>query len=93
MHIVWLRYAGLPWLLDVPHQEFDAGERFSPLAWLDAETKQPLVIASGLSVGKEGPSVHVACTIGNLVASQFSRFSRSQSEPSRTRLKLTDPWS
>ncbi|KAH9040179.1 voltage-gated chloride channel [Lactarius pseudohatsudake] len=40
----------------------------------------PLVIASGLSVGKEGPSVHVACTIGNLVASQFGRFSRSQSK-------------
>ncbi|KAH9083912.1 voltage-gated chloride channel [Lactarius deliciosus] len=40
----------------------------------------PLVIASGLSVGKEGPSVHVACAIGNLVASQFGRFSRSQSK-------------
>ncbi|KAG8761011.1 glycerol ethanol, ferric requiring protein [Serendipita sp. 396] len=38
----------------------------------------PLVIASGLSVGKEGPSVHVACCIGYLVASFFPRFSSSQ---------------
>lgn len=34
----------------------------------------PLSIASGLSVGKEGPSVHYAACIGNVIASQFSRF-------------------
>ncbi|KAH9839164.1 Cl-channel protein [Rhodofomes roseus] len=38
----------------------------------------PLVIASGLSVGKEGPSVHVACCIGYLVASLFRRYHLSQ---------------
>ncbi|KAK4686453.1 chloride channel 3/4/5, partial [Tremellales sp. Uapishka_1] len=37
----------------------------------------PLAIASGLSVGKEGPSVHVACSIGNVVGRMFSRYDRS----------------
>ncbi|KAJ3825344.1 Cl-channel protein [Lentinula raphanica] len=40
----------------------------------------PLVIASGLSVGKEGPSVHVACCIGYIVAGWFPKFASSQAK-------------
>ncbi|KAG7905418.1 hypothetical protein KL906_005084 [Ogataea polymorpha] len=37
----------------------------------------PLVIASGLSVGKEGPSVHYAACVGHVIPKLFKRFSRS----------------
>ncbi|UZJ53547.1 hypothetical protein CBS101457_002867 [Exobasidium rhododendri] len=38
----------------------------------------PLAISSGLSVGKEGPAVHIACCIGNIVGQLFRSFERSQ---------------
>lgn len=40
----------------------------------------PLAIASGLSVGKEGPAVHVACCMGNVVSGFFKSFDRSQAK-------------
>ncbi|CAN3375650.1 hypothetical protein DIURU_001213 [Diutina rugosa] len=37
----------------------------------------PLAIASGLSVGKEGPSVHYAVCVGNVVAQYFPQYLKS----------------
>ncbi len=37
----------------------------------------PLVIASGLNVGKEGPSVHYAACVGNVISKLFSNFEHS----------------
>ncbi|EEH49355.2 uncharacterized protein PADG_05434 [Paracoccidioides brasiliensis Pb18] len=37
----------------------------------------PLAIASGLSVGKEGPSVHFAVCTGNVISRWFSKYTRN----------------
>lgn len=37
----------------------------------------PLAIASGLSVGKEGPSVHYAVCTGNVISRMFTKYRRS----------------
>ncbi|KAI8319178.1 hypothetical protein GQ54DRAFT_299544 [Martensiomyces pterosporus] len=36
-----------------------------------------LAVASGLSVGKEGPAVHMGCCIGNVVSRNFSKYRRN----------------
>jgi chloride channel 3/4/5 len=54
--------------------DFNAGLYF-PLTYLPW---QPLAIASGLSIGKEGPAVHIACCIGNIIGNFFRSFERSQ---------------
>lgn len=46
---------------------------------LCSSLSQPLAIASGLSVGKEGPSVHMACCVGNVIGGFFERFATSHS--------------
>ena len=37
----------------------------------------PLAIASGLSLGKEGPSVHYAVCFGNIISGLFTKYKRS----------------
>jgi chloride channel 3/4/5 len=40
----------------------------------------PLAIASGLSVGKEGPSVHYAVCVGNVISRFFEKYRKSASK-------------
>ncbi len=40
----------------------------------------PLAIASGLSVGKEGPSVHYATCVGNVISRFFDKYQKSASK-------------
>ncbi|KIW64624.1 hypothetical protein PV04_09547 [Phialophora macrospora] len=40
----------------------------------------PLAIASGLSVGKEGPSVHYATCVGNVISRFFDKYKKSASK-------------
>lgn len=40
----------------------------------------PLAIASGLSIGKEGPSVHYAVCTGNVISRLFNKYKRNASK-------------
>ena len=42
---------------------------------------QSLSVASGLSLGNEGPLVHVACSIGSIIAARFPVFKRNEGKP------------
>ncbi|ORY65634.1 chloride channel [Leucosporidium creatinivorum] len=44
----------------------------APMVLLVKSLGLPLAVASGLSLGKEGPLVHVACCIGNLLLRPFA---------------------
>ncbi|KAF7724004.1 glycerol ethanol, ferric requiring protein [Apophysomyces ossiformis] len=39
-----------------------------------------MAVASNLSIGKEGPSVHMACCVGNVISRSFQRFRTSKAE-------------
>jgi chloride channel 3/4/5 len=39
-----------------------------------------LSVASGLSLGKEGPLVHISCCVGNIVSRFFLKFERNEAK-------------
>ena len=39
-----------------------------------------LAVAAGLSLGKEGPMVHMACCIGNILAYLFPKYGRNEAK-------------
>ncbi|ORZ35273.1 chloride channel, partial [Catenaria anguillulae PL171] len=40
----------------------------------------PLATASGMSLGKEGPFVHVSCAIGNILPRMFTKFAKNEAK-------------
>jgi chloride channel 3/4/5 len=39
-----------------------------------------LSVASGLSLGKEGPICHIAAAVGNIICRQFPKFERNEAK-------------
>ena len=39
-----------------------------------------LAVASGLSLGKEGPLVHVACCLGNILSYFFPKYRKNEAK-------------
>lgn len=46
-----------------------------------------LAVASGLSLGKEGPLVHVACCCGNIFSYLFPKYSKNEAKKREVRAK------
>lgn len=47
-----------------------------------------LAVASGLSLGKEGPLVHVACCCGNIFSYLFPKYSKNEAKKREVRRGL-----
>ncbi|KAI9033601.1 chloride channel [Phycomyces nitens] len=50
------------------------------IKWLFYVFWATMAVASNLSIGKEGPSVHMACCVGNVISRCFQKFRTSKAE-------------
>ncbi|CAG8699221.1 15570_t:CDS:2, partial [Racocetra fulgida] len=37
-----------------------------------------MVVAAGMTLGKEGPFVHIACCIGNILSRMFNKYNKNE---------------
>lgn len=51
-----------------------------------------LAVASGLSLGKEGPLVHVACCCGNIFSYLFPKYSKNEAKKREVSMDLIRSW-
>lgn len=51
-----------------------------------------LAVASGLSLGKEGPLVHVACCCGNIFSYLFPKYSKNEAKKREVRESKSSPF-
>lgn len=51
-----------------------------------------LAVASGLSLGKEGPLVHVACCCGNIFSYLFPKYSKNEAKKREVRERKSSPF-
>ena len=86
MHSCWICYERVSWCLDFITEKYWTGKSqllivkhmFLKSYLTICNENKPLAIASGLSIGKEGPSVHTAVCIGNVISRMFGKFKRNK---------------
>jgi len=48
-----------------------------------------LAVASGLFLGKEGPMVHIACCIGNILTNLFPKYAKNEAKKREVKIFLS----
>lgn len=61
------------WTVLIPPPNRNTFSRWLMLVHIILQVGLVLAVGAGLSLGKEGPLVHVACCIGNIVAYAFPK--------------------
>ncbi|OMJ07244.1 H(+)/Cl(-) exchange transporter 5 [Smittium culicis] len=72
----WDKYGSCPDWKEWSH--LFAGKDIYYLNWISYIFISALAVASGISVGKEGPAVHMGCCVGNVVSQNFGKYKNNK---------------